>query len=163
MSDIIRGPKAKKITAGRLQRRRRRADESSLERWCHTWYSQKTYKQATWSSLSEEARNRRALADNQTTTNTPNLSAPITHNRSNTFHWGNFPFYIWPLFCLHKYPTYLLWRLIYTIEQRRFSRLKRWQRTQSALHCLFLKYWIHGATFGIADLHHPPPPGRMRA
>lgn len=43
-----------------------------------------TYKQATWSSLSEEARIRRALADNQTTTNTPNLRAPITHSSNNT-------------------------------------------------------------------------------
>lgn len=40
-----------------------RDEESNLEWWCHT-YLQKLTKQATWSSLSEGARIRRALADN---------------------------------------------------------------------------------------------------
>lgn len=83
-----------------------------------------TYKQATRSSLCEEARIRRALADNQTTTNTPNRSAPITHSSNNLplgFSTDDAsPFTFLPVPCLHTDPSYL-WRDLSTLQSKEDS------------------------------------------
>lgn len=85
-----------------------------------------TYKQATRSSLCEEARGRRALADSQSTTNTPNLSAPITHSSANTrLPSGSSaddtsPFTFSPLPCLHTDPSYL-WRDLSPLQSKEDS------------------------------------------
>lgn len=57
---------------------RRRVEESSPEWWCHTWVPRTLTKQATWSSLREEARIQRAPTHNQTTTST-RISAHQSH------------------------------------------------------------------------------------
>lgn len=68
----------------------------------------------------------------------------------------------------HKHFTFILptnrsYGEVYinTAEQKRSSVLKR-ETENPVCSTLLLMYSIHGATIGIADLHYPSPPGRMR-
>ena len=121
----------------------------------------RTYKQATWSSFTEEAHTWRALAGSQTTTNTLILSTSITQCRSN--RWGYLPFHILPLPCLHTVLHLVTCEEFYVHCRARRILSSEKVTENPACSTLFLMYSIHGATIGIADLHHPPPPSRMRA